>query len=756
MSRDNIIALDRSGQSGGQIKSVGKASAIIDSCRQAMSRGLKLLCEGYFEKLDDTLYKLADKATSNDLQTSYFDTLRDVRKEREGIENIFQDHVAAGYESFWRPGSRTSKLPKSIIDIDYDNLALIESDILEEELAISNMVSRGENLCMRELYALEQRFSRLLDGMPVESKNNPLAPSKICAAFRASIDVLDVDIPIKIVIYKVFEQEVVSHLDEVYAGINELLRDAGVLPKLRPKIRYSKVAATTSGRYQGEEGSGRGGMVGESRGYLSDEDEETAIELFDTLRQLLSTVPQGQAGTTTTSPDQLRAETSQVIDALSALQYGDSVSKAFDLGAGNQGYADLKNNLLQQVRLIANNQSIGAVNQIDHDTIDMISLLFEFILEDTKVPDAMKVLLAQLQIPVIKVAILDKDFFSKRSHPARRLLNGLAHAVVGWSDDKDRSENSLYGKVESIVRRVLSDFDKDIQLFADLAEELDSFLRREESGSEAAEKRVSQIASGKEQLGMAQRRVKTEIDKRLKATKDMPRAVVNLLNEGWKDVLILHFLRYGAKSEKWQGALDVMDRLIGTIKPKQDPKEQDNMLREIPIVLEIIRREMSGIQCDQHLMTRLFKDMEKVHLSCMQGKDVPEQLLAKPEDLKKIVQPDQDEAARDMRRDISKESLKYMKLAEDIPLGSWLELKEKGGVKSRVKLLWRSGINDNCLFVNRKGVKVKEMKLDELALALRVGTATVITGADDPLMDRAFKAMIESLKGPGNPKPVPA
>jgi hypothetical protein len=58
--------------------------------------------------------------------------------------------------------------------------------------------------------------------------------------------------------------------------------------------------------------------------------------------------------------------------------------------------------------------------------------------------------------------------------------------------------------------------------------------------------------------------------------------------------------------------------------------------------------------------------------------------------------------------------------------------------------------------VNRKGVKVKEMTLSELALALRVGAAIVIAGSDDPLMDGAFAAMMESLKGAGNSTPAPA
>jgi len=102
------------------------------------------------------------------------------------------------------------------------------------------------------------------------------------------------------------------------------------------------------------------------------------------------------------------------------------------------------------------------------------------------------------------------------------------------------------------------------------------------------------------------------------------------------------------------------------------------------------------------------------------------------------------------------ESEKYRELAKSIPLGSWLEIKEKNGAKSRIKLSWRSSVSNNYLFVNRKGVKVKEMHQNELAIALRVGSAFVIAGAEDPLMDRAFAAMMATLKGTGNSTPEPA
>ena len=41
------------------------------------------------------------------------------------------------------------------------------------------------------------------------------------------------------------------------------------------------------------------------------------------------------------------------------------------------------------------------------------------------IPDAIKALIGRLQIPILKVAILDKKFFSNKTHPTRKLLDSL-------------------------------------------------------------------------------------------------------------------------------------------------------------------------------------------------------------------------------------------------------------------------------------------------------------------------------------------
>ena len=153
-------------------------------------------------------------------------------------------------------------------------------------------------------------------------------------------------------------------------------------------------------------------------------------------------------------------------------------------------------------------------------------MLFEFIMEDKNLPDAMKVLLSRLQIPMLKLAIMDKSFFSKTLHPARRLLNSMAQAAVGWSDEGDKRKDNLYGKIESIVNRILTDFEDDPGLLAKLNDEFSEYLEKERRGAVVTEERTTQVTRGKEQLKTAKDQVAHEIDSRLIQCRNVPESLL--------------------------------------------------------------------------------------------------------------------------------------------------------------------------------------------------------------------------------------
>jgi hypothetical protein len=55
--------------------------------------------------------------------------------------------------------------------------------------------------------------------------------------------------------------------------------------------------------------------------------------------------------------------------------------------------------------------------------------------------------------------MLDRAFFSQKSHPGRRLLDALAEASKGWNDVEGH-DGGLYKKVDDLVQRMLGQFDE--------------------------------------------------------------------------------------------------------------------------------------------------------------------------------------------------------------------------------------------------------------------------------------------------------
>src|SRR5690606_6582262 len=121
-------------------------------------------------------------------------------------------------------------------------------------------------------------------------------------------------------------------------------------------------------------------------------------------------------------------------------------------------------------QLLSQGGANNSINQVDEDVINLVSMMFEFILEDRSLASPMKAQLARLQIPMIKVAIADKSFFGKGGHPARRLLNEMATAALGWQDtgDEARAKDTFYQKIDHTIERILNEFTKDIGIFETL------------------------------------------------------------------------------------------------------------------------------------------------------------------------------------------------------------------------------------------------------------------------------------------------
>ncbi|MCB2039644.1 MAG: DUF1631 family protein, partial [Rhodoferax sp.] len=124
-------------------------------------------------------------------------------------------------------------------------------------------------------------------------------------------------------------------------------------------------------------------------------------------------------------------------------------------------------------------------------TVDALAEVFDYVFADKAIPLQLKFVIGRLQIPVLKAALIDRDFFLSGEHPARQLVDALAAAAVGWVPESGETD-PLYQQIDGTVRRVVAEFEADLALFRSLLAELEAFLQ---ANQQQAEVRIEPAAN---------------------------------------------------------------------------------------------------------------------------------------------------------------------------------------------------------------------------------------------------------------------
>ncbi|CAN0606356.1 unnamed protein product, partial [Ectocarpus sp. 12 AP-2014] len=93
MAQDNkVVRLDAQ-KSGGRF---ALPHALI-RLRDVSGQSLKTVLAGFFDRADDALFELADKAGSNQDQTAYFDAMREMRLRRKSMTVSILQYVSRAF-----------------------------------------------------------------------------------------------------------------------------------------------------------------------------------------------------------------------------------------------------------------------------------------------------------------------------------------------------------------------------------------------------------------------------------------------------------------------------------------------------------------------------------------------------------------------------------------------------------------------------------------------------------------------------------
>lgn len=722
-------------------------------CRSVFENGFKPILARFFETVDDELFSLSDKATSFALQELYFNAMRYLRREREHIETGYLNAVLKGYDEFLTSYPKpTATKQANLKRLDEDDLSLVDHEALEEDLAVSTLVSKGNNLHYQNLYALNQRFAKLLGCVEVAEEENPFGPYQLGHKFAEVLRPLTLELKVRLILFKRYEYHVIGNLEGVYDRLNETLAKGGILPEIPRRARKQTAACDRS-------------LDEAGKAPIASSDQLAYIQALQAMHSLLAAwraqVGLPSLAASAHEPGVVVSNTQEVIGALSALQDPMLAAKLTDaLQSGED--ANLKRMLIS--RLSEASGGKRALAQMDEDIIDMIGMIFDFILEDRGLPTPIKALIGRLQIPIIKVAILDKSFFSKKSHPARLLLNHLAHAGIGLSGDEALEQNPVFCQIKTTVERILLEFEQDVSLFENLLQEFTQFMEQEGQRSQRLEERARQAAQSKEHLLLAKKQVADELAARLQGRQLSPR-LKHFFATTWKDVLLLACLRKDKAPEDWQAKLALTDNLLKTLTAPKNPSESRRIAQQIPGLMRALRRELEAISLDPKQIALFLRELDAAHQALLRplgevvdshlrreleaiSANLPEVDELEVSDLTDVREEDiEEEIILTAEAQVQEEEDEFLAQAKRLEVGGWLELTDPQGKTVRVKLSWISKVTGLRVFVNRRGMKVAEYTLQGLAAELRRGSAKIIEGKV-PLMDRALAAMMSTLKHP--------
>lgn len=706
---------------------LARLPVVLLQVRDLAAQRLRHALQELFDNADDTLFEMSDRARNDAQQSLFFEAMRDLRLKRKNIERIFFEQYLEAFVGLTHLDFSQVVSPHACVP---DDSTTQPSDELERDVAVQAMVARVQN---RDGFALEQltaRFDASL-GKALTIRQNPLGPAMLCEYFLQAARILGVEIKVKLILLKLFERYVLSDADQLFNEANQLLSATGILPDLKaaPARRASDRAAA---RVREESAH-----IHDPTGSLQLDD--GVQEVFAALQKLLFHVRGSVAPTLEASAKAQPLSTRDLLRMLSHLQQYVPTPTA-------QDDFDLRNHLEQLLTLISvKSGKSRVVDVVDEDVINLIAMLFECILDDRNLPDSLKVLIARLQIPMLKVAVLDKSFFSRCNHPARRLLNEIAAAAMGWGACDDHERDSLYVRIEQVVQRLLNDFIDDLAIFSELLADFLAFTTDERRRSELLEQRIRDAEEGRARTELARDRVTQALNQAVLG-EALPHVVLTFVQEAWSQVLLLTCLKHGDQSAEWHADVRTMVQLVWSVQRHEEPEAHLHLLALVPGLLKSLRDGLSSAAFDPFATGEFFSELEALHVQLFERSDSG-QMTASPvmvQVLEDITLRNADEGP------FEKASLQlpaddvYLLQVDQLRPGCWVEFQEEEENALRCKLTAVIEATGKYIFVNRTGMKVLERGRTELALEFRQG---VVRALDDTLLfDRALESVIGNLR----------
>ncbi|MES2148839.1 MAG: DUF1631 family protein [Pseudomonadota bacterium] len=366
----------------------------------------------------------------------------------------------------------------------------------------------------------------------------------------------------------------------------------------------------------------------------------------------------------------------------------------------------------------------GSLSHGDESTIDLLSRIFETVFLDDSIPQQTRELIQFLQIPVLKAALLDKNFFFQEAHPARRMIDLMSR--MGW-EQRQGADDPMYKAMKRSVDRVGRDFDQELGPFAEAVAELEASIQAEETAAAKAIAEPIAQALKQEKVSAATRSAKNAVA--LRVGKGEVVAIVEaFLANKWTSVLTVAYSVEDEKPGAVGNAVKTMDELIWSVKPKLTAEQRRELIGKLPGLLSQLNKWLDVIKWQDADRLQFFAELAECHASIVRA---PIELSPERQ-LEIAVEVAQQDALRRIEKENAVAAIVEAEVEASAPAldalerGIWMEFTEADASARKVKLAWISPLR--TLFIFSTGARQEAFSLssEKLADVLEAGRARVI------------------------------
>ena len=399
-------------------------------------------------------------------------------------------------------------------------------------------------------------------------------------------------------------------------------------------------------------------------------------------------------------------------------------------------------------------------------SLEVVTLMIDNIARDARLLEPVQALVAQLEPAYLRLSLIDARLFTDKYHPARVLLQEITHRSLAYRSTTATGFQAFKDELDAALEPLLTSRIESAAPFEAVLVQLQTQWQRAAQVSAQAQEEAVEVLQHVEQRNVLAEKIARDIISHRDAA-SVPAVVIEFLCGPWAHVVAQARIATGSGSSNADKYQALISALLWSTHPELTRKNVAKLTRLVPLLLSTLREGLDTIKYPSIKAAAFLESLMGLHQQAFRAGDqsaTPKQSseapVLPPVHTLPVLNDDPWVAPEEARasnfvelQDMDAEgkllasasplvSAAYTAdtvSADDLPLGSWVEL-QVDGQWVRTQLTWASPHGTLYLFTSAIGTSQSMTRRSRDRL-IAAGNLRVISGA--PVVDGALNAVAQ-------------